>query len=213
LTTARLFSEDIQSQKTRFIPVFVTLTYAKSRDYLPDHISRYLSCVRNWASRKDFILRYLWVHELTKAGKTHFHVLFWIPKRYQLPKSDKRGWWTFGSTKTEKVKFSVISYMAKYLSKGSEDLSNKIPKGARLTGFGGLSPASRFERYWIFLPSYCKEAFVPYSDLASGASYKPLRQIGGGWVWPPTKQYMSSPFKVSYLGHGAIFIQRIIGDA
>ena len=48
-------------------------------------------CVREWARRKDIFIHYVWVLELTKRGRPHYHVLFWLPKGVSMPKADKQG--------------------------------------------------------------------------------------------------------------------------
>ena len=54
----------------------VTLTYRDDVDWSPRQVSNYLKCVREWARRKGIFIHYVWVLELTKRGRPHYHVLF-----------------------------------------------------------------------------------------------------------------------------------------
>lgn len=176
----------------------VTLTYRLEDDYCPLQITRYIKQVRQWFLRRGALVRYLWVHELTKAGKTHYHVLFWLPKRLQMPKADKRGWWPHGMTKTEAVRKNAVGYVAKYASKGTDD---KVPKGARLCGSGGLSAVARHERAWWSCPGYVREWCPDYSE-------RPRRAIGGGWVNHETGDFLPAQFEV--VKRWPLTIKRII---
>ena len=79
----------------------VTLTYREDVEWSPRQVSGYLKCVREWARRKDIFIHYVWVLELTKRGRPHYHVLFWLPKGVSMPKADKQGWWKHGMTRSE----------------------------------------------------------------------------------------------------------------
>ena len=88
----------------------VTLTYRDDVDWSPRQVSNYLKCVREWARRKAIFLHYVWVLELTKRGRPHYHVLFWLPKGVSMPKADKQGWWKHGMTRSEgRILLLVIS--------------------------------------------------------------------------------------------------------
>jgi len=187
ITSARLIQEEVDSDPSeRFHAVMVTLTYRQDSDWCPYQITQYIKAVRAWFLRRGSLIRYLWVHELTKAGKTHYHVLFWLPKRLQMPKADKRGWWPHGMTKTEKVKRNAVGYVAKYASKGSDD---SVPKGARLCGSGGLSGDARAERAWWLCPGYVRAWCPDYAD-------RPRRAQGGGWVAKGSGDYLPAQFQV-----------------
>lgn len=187
ITSARLIQEQVDLETSeRHHAVMVTLTYRLEDDWCPLQITRYIKQVRQWFLRRGSTIRYLWVHELTKAGKTHYHVLFWLPRRLQMPKADKRGWWPHGMTRTEKVKHNAVAYVAKYASKGTDDA---VPKGARLCGSGGLSAESRNERAWWACPAYIREWCPDYSD-------RPRRAQGGGWVNKGTGDFLPSQFEV-----------------
>lgn len=186
LTTARLQVEELEAGKTRHHAVMVTLTYRPGVEWCPYQITKYLKAVRQWCRRRGADARYLWVHELTKAGKTHYHVLFWLPKALQMPKADKQGWWPHGMTKTEAVRRSAVAYVAKYASKGTDD---KLPKGCRLTGSGGLNEDSRSQRAWWACPGYVREWCEDYTLC-------PRRCPGGGWVAKASGDYLPAQFEV-----------------
>lgn len=169
VTSARLHSKEAVRG---FKPLMVTLTYRPEDDWCPKQIARYLGRIKEWMKRKrpGLPFRYVWVFELTKAGRPHYHCLFWMPKGLTMPKADKRGWWPHGSTKTEWAR-NAVGYLAKYASKGTDE---KIPKGVRLYGVGGLSIGSRRQRAWWNLPSGVRKWGFPECRWG--------RATGGGWL-------------------------------
>lgn len=166
ITSARYHQREAKRSK----PLMVTLTYRPGVDWNAKQIASYLTNVRNWLSRKGHICRYVWVFELTKAGRPHYHVLFWLPRGLTMPKADKRGWWPNGLTRTEWAR-NAVGYLAKYASKGTDDV---IPKGVRLYGVGGLSLTSRLYRAWWNLPTCVRHWGFPADRWR--------RAAGGGWV-------------------------------
>ena len=64
---------------------------------------------------EKLFLHYVWVLELTKRGRPHYHVLFWLPKGVSMPKADKQGWWKHGMTRSGG--HSPVGYLCKYTSK------------------------------------------------------------------------------------------------
>ena len=66
---------------------------------------------------KGIFIHYVWVLELTKRGRPHYHVLFWLPRGISMPKADKQGWWRHGMTNTVPAR-SPVGYLCKYTSKG-----------------------------------------------------------------------------------------------
>lgn len=178
ITSARLHSREV-SRGTKSL--MVTLTYADECEWSPKQIARYLDCIKQWLKRKGHPCRYVWVYELTKRGRPHYHVLFWLPKGLTMPKADKRGWWPWGLTRTEWAR-NAVGYLAKYASKG-KDSDQVIPKGVRLYGVGGLTLHSRRERAWWNLPVGVRRWGFPLSRWR--------RCPGGGWVsgsgeWRPS---------------------------
>jgi hypothetical protein len=110
--SARLHTEDIQKGGYRFRCAMLTLTYAPGAEWQAKDITGLLKNIRDYMRRKGQSFRYVWVLELTKAQRPHYHVLIWLPKGMTLPKPDKRGWWSLGSTRIEWVK-NPVGYIAK----------------------------------------------------------------------------------------------------
>jgi hypothetical protein len=183
-TTARLICETITGQDYRCI--FLTLTYRDDVEWSPRHISRWAKSVREWLHRRDSPALYIWVAELTKKGKVHYHAVLWIPKHLYLPRSDTCGWWPHGMTKTETAR-RPVGYLMKYVSKGTEEM--RFKKGLRLVGTGGLSALNRLERAWWKLPRWLREETTPKDRV--------IKAKGGGWVsrltgriWPGVWRFL-----------------------
>lgn len=161
----------------RWWAVLVTLTYAADQDWQSGQVTGFIKSVREYLRRKRIPARYVWVIELTKNGRPHYHVLFFLPHGRRLPKPDLRGWWPYGMTKIEKA-FSPVGYLVKYASKGVPEMDDPaapaIPKGARLSGNGGLSKAARQLRSWRLAPAWVRELFT--------VEDRPIRAPGGGWM-------------------------------
>lgn len=135
---------------------FVTLTYRGVNDWQPRHLSNCLKVARRWCQKQRVRFRYVWVAELQKRGAIHYHLAIWLPKRIQLPKFDKNGWWPHGMTQRVVAK-NPVGYLMKYLSKIGP--LQAFPKGARIHGFGGLNQDARSICSWLNLPTWCKQTF------------------------------------------------------
>ena len=163
----------------RFKAVMVTLTYAESSAWEPRHVSDYIKRVREWGRRQGVDLHYVWVAEIqeerrrrTGEAVPHYHLLWWVPRHLQLPMADKRGWWSWGLTRTELAR-RAVGYVAKYASKDhSKDAG--YPKGMRIYGIGGLGAKGRREVRWWNCPQWAREYFGKEADLH--------RAVGGGFV-------------------------------
>ena len=196
LTGARLHVEE--SEKPGFRAgwwAMVTLTYRPDSEWSPLQIAAFVKRLREWCKRRSIEARYLWCLELTKAGKTHYHVLIRLPRGMMLPKPDKRGWWTLGMSRIEKAK-NAVGYMAKYASKGTAEAMAEMPNGARLHGVGGLSPESRRELRWWRAPKFVREALGAFADL---------RKARGGYVDAISGEFFVSPWRVTVDGSGRVF--------
>lgn len=177
LTAGRLLQESSGSGGRWLM---VTLTYDLSRgEWSKKHIAEYWHRVRAWANRKNMPLRYVWVAELTKKGTLHYHCLVWVRNGCYLPRSDSRGWWKHGTTNTMPAK-SALGYLAKYCSKGS---CGVYPKGARISGNGGLERATRGVLRWWLFPRYVREVFAVVDDA---------RKVCGGYVSRETGEFLRS---------------------
>lgn len=195
-TSARLHQGEANSNGQRSFLAMVTLTYAPSQEYDKRDISRFLKCVREWCRRRSVAFRYVWVMELHRSGRPHYHVLIWLPRGYHLPKPDKRGWWPKGMSKIEGAR-KPVGYLAKYASKlsnaaqGDEhDTFNALPKGARIHGAGGLSETSKRIRRWWLAPIWVRRLWHPSED--------PRPAPGGGWLSRVLGTCMPSPWSVRF---------------
>lgn len=188
--SAEVVQEKLQNSFTRYKAAMVTLTYRPDVDWSPRQVSNYLKCVREWARRKGIFIHYVWVLELTKKGRPHYHVLFWLPKGVSMPKADKQGWWKHGMTKSEWAR-SPVGYLCKYTSKGLDfDSWGKLPRGGRLYGHGGYSPSMRITRAWRLAPAWVRELI----DEMDG-----VRKVGCYWVNRSSGMAIRSPFVFDYL--------------
>ncbi len=191
-TTARLHQQETAESGFRFKPAMITCTYAPNQHWCKRDLSDLIHHCRKYLQRryKETAFRYTWVAELQKRGVIHYHVILWLPKGCTLPKPDKQGWWTKGSTRIEWVK-NAVGYLAKYASKGSED-GSKFPRGARISGFGGLSAISRCEyRYWR-VPNSVRKVLNPL-ELFKATDFD-LRKIIGGYFNKFTGEFIQGEF-------------------
>lgn len=180
LASARLIQESLQIKGFRYRAAMITLTYAAHCEWSPLHVAEYLKCVREWARRRQIPLRYVWVMELTKAGKPHYHCLFWLPRGYSMPMADKQGWWKHGSTRSEWAR-SPVGYLVKYASKGAYWAeAQDLPVGARLWASGGLTPDQVRSRAWYMAPMWLRE-LVPAGDGVRRDPHGWWRNAATGW--------------------------------
>jgi hypothetical protein len=195
LTSARLHQQQVAQSGFRFYAAMLTLTYAPAAEWSPSHVSHLLRCVRQWCRRRKTECRYVWVLELTKAGRPHYHIVFWLPRGMSLPKPDKQGWWPHGYTQIASAR-NPVGYLVKYSSKGNGDA--KFPKAARIYGSGGLSLKSRNERTWWLSPAWVRKHFpLPSMRLR--------RVFGGGWLCLDTGEWVPSPYRVVF-DRGRVFV-------
>jgi hypothetical protein len=153
---------------------FVTLTYVGVNDWRPNHLSRCLKTIRKWCGKRNAKFRYVWVAELQQRGAMHYHLAIWLPKRIQLPRFDKQGWWPHGMTQRAVAK-NPVGYLMKYLSKIGP--LQAFPKGARIHGYGGLNQQARGICAWLNLPSWCRQRFG-VGELRTIASRRVVRATG-----------------------------------
>lgn len=189
LTAARLLAE---SSPAGGRWVMVTLTYAPHAEWTGLHLTQFVKRLRAWSTRRGFSARYVWVMELTKAGRPHYHVLIHVPKGFTLPKADTRGWWTHGMTRTE-VARSAVGYVAKYSSKGSGPSS--FPAGARIHGNGGLPEPARLTHRWWLLPSYVRDECGPLERVC---------RVVGGFVSRETGEFWPGRWLFGGAGNGFV---------
>lgn len=188
--------EKLQQSRTKYKAAMVTLTYRDDVKWSPRQVSQYLKCVREWARRKEIFMHYVWVLELTKRGRPHYHVLFWLPKGISMPMADKQGWWKHGYTKSEWA-YSPIGYLCKYTSKGVDRNSwCKLPKGGRLHGSGGYTPKMRVTRAWRLAPSWVRELIEECDGVYRKGCY---------WVSRATDMCIRTPFVFDAMNRELVF--------
>ena len=172
LTTARLMSElppQVPGRPDRM--AMVTATYAEDQEWEPGDITRLVKFARRFVQDAGYRFSFLWVLEMTRRGRPHYHMAVRLPATVRLPKPDDAGWWMRGMTRIEYAR-APVAYMAKYLSK--VDSLDHYPRGARISGFGGLPEEARRERRLWASPRYVRELL--------GEEANPFRAPGGGWL-------------------------------
>jgi len=178
--------------------VMQTLTVAPGYKWEAGHIGSYIRRVRDWCKWQGVEFRFAWVAELQRRGAIHYHVMVWLPSRLQLPKADKRGWWSHGSTNTKRV-YAPIKYAIKYTSKGSSD-GQRLPRGCRVSGSGGLNGAQRLERAWWACPRWIRDQCT--------VDDRPGRAPGGGFLLRRTGEWFESPWVVAVSERGRVVISK-----
>jgi len=205
ITGARLHDEEARKGSVRGAWYMLTATYREGSDASPCDVSELVKRIRGHFDRFNrrkglgrARLRYLWVGELTKRLRPHYHLLIWIPRGYYLGKPDARGWWPHGMTKIEKAR-NAVGYLAKYASKFCGAMAEAFPKGFRTHGVGGLSEESKRELRWWKAPTGAREALGPLADI---------RKALGGYVDKLTGEFWPSPWRVSFV-QGRLFAWKL----
>lgn len=160
--------------------VALTLTYRDSAAFSPKHISSFLDRLRRALKRAGHSLPYAWV--LERAGQLHYHLILWLPRSYSLAPAKLAKWWPWGSTWVETCR--SVGAWAKYMAKF--DGATKLPKRARLYGYGGLDEAGKTAVSRAALPRWLL-ALLPAHGRAR-------RHPGGGWVDTNTGEVHHSPY-------------------
>ena len=198
LTAARMHEFELRHKRHK--PAMLTLTYRKVGEWNPKHISELLQRIRVWVRRRGHGLRYVWVAELQQRGALHYHLLLWLQRGLTLPKPDKQGWWTHGSTRIEWAR-KPAGYLAKYASKLDSKAGIGFPRGARLHGRGGLDDFGSSVAQWFNLPQWAREV----CDLAGRA----VRVKGIGLVERDSGVCLPSPWRVSRSPSGTTYAQKL----
>lgn len=198
LTAARMHEFELLNKRHR--TAMLTLTYREVYGWNPKHISELLQRIRVWVGRRGHDFRYVWVAEMQQRGALHYHVLIWLPRGLTLPKPDKQGWWTHGSTRIEWAR-KPAGYLAKYASKLDSKAGIGFPCGARLHGRGGLGEFGRSVAQWFNLPQWAREI----CDLAGRA----VRVKGIGLVERDSGVCLPTPWRVSRSPCGTTYAQKL----
>ena len=191
MTRARLLGESLRGQA--YYAAMVTCTYGPDQEWSPRDISRFTHRARQWMSRRGLKLKYDWVIELTKASRPHYHVLIWLPQLVKLPKPDQAGWWTKGMTRIERIRAAGVGYIAKYASKQfygdtADGEGMPFPRGARLSGGGGLGTTELAEYRWWLAPRW----------LRTRVDLQDVRRVTGGYR-TASGEHVASPW--GFRGH------------
>lgn len=183
----------------------ITLTYAEDGQWNANHIKEFLRHIRRWYLRHTGRkLIYLWVQELFKSGRPHYHVMIWVREGIFLPFGDEgvyKPWWPHGFTNLKSKIRHGGAYLSKYLSKVAPG-AHWFPHGARIFGAGGdyrLGWGSR----WAHAPAFVRLCVPPGEQLRhlprqylpagyrllaipenAGTSHEPPTPIAGTlWDW------------------------------
>ncbi len=199
LTGGRLLDEQARAEWFRVTAWFVTLTYAPNQDWNAKQITAYMKKLFVWCRGHGITVRAEWCLELTRAGRPHYHVIVWLPKRLALPKPDKSGWWVHGNSNRERAR-SAVGYVAKYASKFSADMAAAMPKGARSHGVSGLDKEGKREVRWWKAPMFARTALGESADI---------RRAPGGYVDRVSGAFERSPWRVVIDPAGRITIHKV----
>lgn len=193
---------------TRDIPGFrsrgimVLLTYRDGAPWRSGDVARYVNTVRTWLRRRKVPCRYQWVIELTKRGRPHYHVLFWVPPGVKLPKPDESGQWKSGWSGISAAR-RPVGYLVKYATKGGLDGGEgDLPRGARLFGCGAAEDSVRFARHRAGLSRWLDEAAAPGERVTRVARV--------GWVEQGTGLVHVTPYKVEFLKDSFGFVVVVV---
>jgi hypothetical protein len=159
----------------RVRPALVTFTYRDDVAWEARHITQVQNAIEKFLERRQVRYHAVWVMELTKRGRPHYHLVLWLPKGITLPKPDKRGWWVHGMTRIEWAR-RPVGYLIKYASKAED--AGAFPPGARLFGVRGLGDAREGYRY-LRRPQWLREATLPADRLQRVARVGWLNQSNG----------------------------------
>lgn len=186
ISTADASRDHVQQGGNRYDAIFVTLTYAEQYQWSTRDISGYIKRTREWMQRRAIRPMYQWVIELTKKGKPHYHILWWVPKGTRLPKPDTCGHWDRGFSRIERA-FKPVGYLVKYATKGD---SGEFPKGARLFGVGASVEHIKLTRHRAGLPMWLSDA--------TEADCRCARVARVGWVEKATGAIHVTPWLVEF---------------
>lgn len=208
LASSNMMNAEVERNKAyRHKAMFLTFTYRKNVEPAPDHMTRLWTNYRNWCKRIGIDSKYVWVAELHKSGRLHYHAIVWLPLHIKLPYFDlyrlvgapayhgigpRRmvAWWPHGMTNTKRAR-SPVGYLAKYASKAVRSIGDEehsFPRGLKVYGVGGLDKDQKQIRRFINLPAWLAERVGPH---------EPVKRItGGGWVEKLTHVFWPSPWKL-----------------
>ncbi|KVC47354.1 hypothetical protein WI71_11015 [Burkholderia diffusa] len=161
--------------------VALTLSFESDYEFSPGHISDFLERVRKALKRLGHSLPYTWV--LERAGRLHYHLMLWLPRGFRLDKEKLAGWWPWGATWAASCR--QVKAWGRYIAKFN--CMPRIPKAARLFGYGGLDACGKAAVQHAALPRWL-QALVPCGTAVR-------RFPGGGWANLGTGEIHVSPYR------------------
>ncbi|ALX13210.1 hypothetical protein P350_01315 [Burkholderia cepacia JBK9] len=157
-----------------------TLTYEHDYEFSPGHISDFLERVRKALKRRSHSLPYTWV--LERGSRLHYHLMLWLPRDFRLDKDKLAEWWPWGATWTASCR--QVKRWGHYIAKFN--CMTRLPKAARLFGYGGLDAGGKAALRHAALPRWL-QALVPHGTAVR-------RFPGGGWANLDTGEILVSPY-------------------
>lgn len=173
LGAAKMIEWFMQKHGHRYRVGFVTLTYRNDFAWEPNHIQTLIRHYRQWAKRRGITFRCVWVAELTKRGRVHYHIAFWLPRGITPPLPDKQGWWKHGSTNAQWAR-RPVAYLVKYASKGLYTPNYDFPKHCRICGISG----SPVELGWFRAPKWLRQFSIPGDKVVRKGEWWQNRSTG-----------------------------------
>lgn len=172
--------------------VMSTLTYESDGAWRPGQVSLYVRSLR-----EDSDVRYyVWVAELTKRGRVHYHVIFLLPDKERWVKPGRAGGnWLWGDVTWVTDGVKKPWYIMKYLQKGlkKDGKAQHYPKGCRICGFSrSLLKFCTVQEQKSYRERQLPHWFV--SGLPDGYDVRLAKRTKGGVSFGGTVAY--SPWKL-----------------
>jgi len=160
--------------------VALTLTYRDSADFSQKNVSKFLEKIRRQLRKRGHSLPYTWV--LESEGRLHYHFTLWLPRDFILDKAKLAKLWNWGSSWVQSC-HSVKSW-TRYMSKF--DSAEKIPRNAKLFGYGGLDGNGKAAVTRANLPLWLQKKL--------SSNHVARRIPGGWWANTATGEVFRSPY-------------------
>jgi len=169
----------LKRRKTKII--MVTLTLRPGVTWSPNMVREFMLRVKRVTRGR--LLAYAWVAEMQRRGAVHYHVLLVVPRDLVIPKPDRAGLWTYGSTRIETAR--KVWYIVKYTQKAEGFVI--FPRGLRLFAVyvaQNCAEAVGDIEAWRFklstLPAWAADEVAESYEL-----WKWRRTVRGFWLSPP----------------------------
>jgi hypothetical protein len=175
----RGIESNMQENGIRYRCAFGTSTYARDDEWKPNHIRELMRHYRQWCKRRGFTFQCVWVAELTKKGRVHYHWIMFVPPGITPPMPDKQGWWKHGSTNVKWAR-KPVGYLLKYASKAKFIDGHQFPKGCRLFAAAGNTG----KLGWFRCPGWMKKFGRPYDDIRAKNGFWNNHTSGIGYRSP-----------------------------